>query len=138
MLAGADRDRHFVLPHEIVGEADVIEVIYFDHDVIDSARLRANSEGNRMIAIIAMHEYRCDDALAHADFVFDSAAHAERRKKLACRGNVAFANDAMAEPAGPGLEPSMHPPPRVERLAELHLGSMKNLDGITVRIIQLH
>src|SRR5277367_194337 len=121
MLAGADRYWDLVLAHQIISQADVIEVIDFDHDVVDPARLGSDSESHTMVAIVAMHEYRCDDALAHADFVFDSAAHAERRKKLARRGNVAFADNAMAETAAAGLEPPMHPPARMERLAELDL-----------------
>ncbi len=102
-----------------------------------SRRSPRDSEGNRMIAVVAMHEDQPDRPLAAAKFVLDAAAHSEVSIEALGRIDVTLAHDAMAESAGAGLEPPMHRAAGMERLAELSQRSVKNLDRIAVGVAQL-
>src|ERR1700722_19841008 len=137
VLAGRDRPRDLVLAHEVVGHADVVEIVHFEHDVVEAAVAARDSEGNRVIAVVAMHEDEPDRPLAGAKFVPDAAAHSEVSIEALGRIDVALAHDAMAESAGAGFESPMHRAPGMERLAELQQRAVKNLDWIAVGVAQL-
>src|ERR1700722_274804 len=137
VLAGRDRHRDLVLAHEVVGHADVIEIVHFEHDVVEPPITARDSEGNRVIAVVAMHEDQPDRPLAGAKFVLDAAAHSEVSiEALGCI-DVALAHDAMAESAGAGFESPMHRAAGMERFAELSHRSVKNLNRIAVGVAQL-
>src|ERR1700722_15592956 len=137
VFAGRDSHRDFVLAHKVVGHADVVEVVHLEHDVVEPAIPTRNSEGNRVIAVVAMHEDQSDGPFAAAKFVLDAAAHSEVSIEALGRIDVALAHDAMAKSAGAGFESPMHRAAGMERLAELSHRSVKNLDRIAVRIAQL-
>src|SRR5271166_3819925 len=119
VLAGSNRHRDVVLAHQVIGHAHVVEVIDLEHDVVESAIDGRDAEGNRVIALVAMHEDEPYCALAAAKLVLDAAAHSELSIEALGRFDVALAHDAVAESAAAGLEPSMHRAAGMERLAEL-------------------
>src|ERR1700746_1370566 len=106
--------------------------------MVDSTFLRANTEGNRMVAVIAMHEDGCDYSIADFNLVLDPASHPKRHIEAASSVNIILTYDAVADPASAGFEPSMHPPTRVERLDEFALRPVKDLNWISTWIIELH
>src|ERR1700684_3258632 len=108
MLAGSDRHRDFVLADQVVGHADVVEIVHLEHDVVEPAVATRYSEGNRVIAVVAMHEDEPDGPLAAAKFVLDAAAHSEVSIEALGRIDVALAHDAVTQAASAGLETSMH------------------------------
>ena len=138
MLAGSDRHRDPVFAHEVVRQPDVIEIVHLEHDVIEPPLLRTDAEGDSMIAVIAMHEDRRDDPVAHSNLVLDPTAHSQLHiKPPGCRG-IMLADNAMAEPAGPGIKPPMHSSSRIKWLTELNFRPMENFNWIAARILQLH
>src|SRR5271156_4921182 len=137
VLAGRDSHRDLVLAHEVVGHPDVIEVVHLEHDVVEPAITARDSEGNGVIAVVAMHEHEPYRPLAAAKLVLDAAAHSEVCIEALGRIDVALAHDTMAESAAAGLESPMHRAAGMERLAVLHQRSVKDLDGIAVGVAQL-
>src|ERR1700729_1180971 len=119
MLAGSDRDWNIVLADQVVGHADVVEVVHFDHDVVEPAIAARDTEGDRVIAVVGMHEDEPDSALAAAKFVLDATAHPEVSVEALGRIDVALAHDAVTQAARAGLESSMHRAARMERLTQL-------------------
>src|SRR5258708_28473993 len=89
-----------------------------------------------MIEFIAVHEDQLEYPFPHFDLVLDSATHSQMRIETLRRGEVFFANDAMAESAGAGLEAPMHRSSRMERFAELDLWPMVYLDRVAAWVIQ--
>jgi hypothetical protein len=106
--------------------------------VVEAPTLGTDTECNAVITIIAVHEDRRDHILAHAEFVFDAAAHSERGIEALRGGRIVLAHDAMAETTGGGFEASMHPAPRMKRLTELDFGAVKDLDRVAAWVRQLH
>src|SRR5271155_5506562 len=137
MLARRDRHRNFILANQVVGHADVVEVVHLDHYMVEPAVASGNSECDRVIAVVAMHEDQ-PGALALADCVLDAAAHSELHVEAPGRLDVALADDAVAQAAAARLEASMHAAAWMERLAELSERAMINLDWISVGVAQLH
>src|ERR1019366_10061833 len=99
-----------------------------DHKMVDTPALGADAEGDGVIAIVAVHEDGSDHILAHAEFVFDTPAHPERGVKALRGCRIVLAHDGVAHPAGTGLEASVHPAARMERLAVLDFGAVENFD----------
>src|ERR1700689_4116888 len=137
VLARRNRHRNVVLAHQVIGHADVVEVVHLEHDVVEAAIGAWDSEGNGVVAVVAIHKDQPDGSFAAAKFVLDAAAHPEMLIKASSRVDVALANDAMAQPSAASLEAPMHRAPRMERLAELSQRPVKNLDWISVGIVQL-
>src|ERR1700735_2295497 len=137
MLAGSDRDWNIVLADQVVGHAYVVEIVHLEHDVVEPAVATRNSESNRVIAVVAMHEDEPNSALAAAKFVLDTAAHSEVSIEALGRIDVALAHDAVTQAARAGLETSMHRAARMERLTELHQRAVKDLDWIAVGVVEL-
>src|SRR5260221_648377 len=137
MLAGRNSHRDFVLADQVVGHAYVVEIFHFDHDVVEPAIAARDSEGDGVIAVVAMHEDQSDGPLAGVKFVLDAATHSELSIEALGRIDVALAHDAMAESAAASLETSMHRTSRMKRLAELHQRAVKDFDWIAVGVAQL-
>src|SRR5207248_2142606 len=114
MLAWRDRHRNAALAHHVVCKAHIVKVVGLEHDVIQPPLLRADSKRHRVVPVVAMHEYRRNDLLAHPNLVFDAPAHSELRIEIARCNRVVLANDAMTKAAGSGAEATVHPAPRVE------------------------
>src|SRR5712691_9987161 len=125
-----------MLAHQFVGKAHIIEVVHFDHQVVDALFQPADPESHRMVAVVAMHERGRNHVLAHANLVFDTAAHSQKTIKAIRSRNIILTYDAMSYAAGSGLEPSVHPPAWMEGLAELHLRAVEDLEGIPARIVE--
>src|SRR5216683_1729842 len=136
MLAGLNSHWDLVLTYQIVSQADVIEIIHFDHHMIESLVGSSYAKRDCVIALIAVHEDQLEYSLSHVDLVFDSAAHSQLSIETLRRGEVLFTNDAVAESACAGLEAPMHRPARMERFAELNLWPMEYLDRVAARIVQ--
>src|SRR6516165_2722068 len=120
VLTRSNRHGDMLFAYDVVREANVVEIVCFDHDVIEPALLGTDPESDRVIPIVTMHEHRRDDAGAHANFVFDATSHAQLRVKPPGRGGVILADNAMAEAAGPSVESPVHSPPRIKGLAALN------------------
>src|SRR5487761_604410 len=104
VLAGADRDRNLMLADDLVGEADIVEVIDLDHQMVDTTFAATDSECDGVVAIIAVHEDGSDRLLAHPELVFDAAAHPEQGITAMSGRDVTLADYGMAHAAGAGLE----------------------------------
>src|SRR5271168_4465419 len=137
VLARGNPERQIVLAHQVVGEADVVEAINFYHQVVDSFLHSADSKRDRVVALVAVHEHRRGDLLAHLKLIFDTAAHPERAVEANGGGDVLLAYDAMAQPTAPGFEASVHPAARMKGFAVLNVRTVKDLDRIAVRIVEL-
>src|SRR5208282_4882399 len=138
VLAGRDVDGNLLPANDIVREPDVVEVVHFDHQMIESLFRSSEPESHRVVAVVAMHEDDRERLLAHPDFVFDATTHPQLAIKAVGGIGVLFTDDAVAETAAPGLEPSVHPAARMERFAELNLWSVENFDRIAIGVFKLH
>src|ERR1700738_451682 len=119
MLARLNSHRNLILTYQIISQADVIEIIHFNHHMIESLVGSSDPKRDGMIAIIAVHEYQLEYSFSHFDLVFDSAAHSQLSIETLRRDEVLFAYDAMPESACAGLKASMHRAARLERLSEI-------------------
>src|SRR6266850_2845304 len=137
MLAGYNSHWDLVPAYQVIGHSDVIEIIHFDHHVIESLVRSSDPKRDGMIARIAMHKDQLNYSLAHSDLVFHAAAHSQLSVETLRRGEVLFAYDAMPESTRAGLEAPMHRAARMERLAELNHRAMEYLDWIAAGIVQL-
>src|SRR6516225_9468111 len=137
VLAGVNRHRDTVLAYEVMRQADVVEIVHFEHDVIETALLRTYAEGDGVIAVVTMHEDGRDGAIPHANFVFDPSAHSQLHVKPPRRGCVILANYAMAQAAGPRIKAPVHSTSRIEGFAELNFRSVKNFNWIAARVFHL-
>src|ERR1700689_4158142 len=137
VLARRNRHRNVVLAHQVIGHADVVEVVHLEHDVVEAAIGAWDSEGNGVVAVVAIHKDQPDGSFAAAKFVLDAAAHPEMLIKASSRVDVALANDAVTEASGASLESPMHRAARMERLVELNQRPVKNLDWISVGVVEL-
>src|ERR1700678_801137 len=137
VLARRNRHRNLVLERQVIGHADIVQVVHLEHDMVQPAIGARDSEGNRVVTVVAIHEDQPSAAFARTELVLDTAAHPEMLIKASSRVDVALANDAMAQPSAASLEAPMHRAPRMERLAELSQRPVKNLDWISVGIVQL-
>ena len=127
-----------MLADEVVGQPDIVESIDLDHYMVEAAALRTDAEGDGVVAIIAVHEDGRDDIFAHAEFVFDAAAHAERGVEALAARRIVLADDAMAQAARSGFEASMHRAAGMKRFAELDFGAVEDFDRVPARIRELH
>ena len=137
MLAGPDGDGNLLIADQVVRHADIVEIVNFDHEVVEHLARVGDAEGDGVVALVAMHEADQHGIFAHADFVLDAAAHPERMIELLRCDGILLADDAMPEAAGSGLEAAMHRTPGVKRLMELDCRPVENLDRIAARICQL-
>src|SRR5216683_1488713 len=137
MLAGLDSHWDLVLAYQIISQADVIEIIHFDHHMIQSLVRASDPKRDCVIALIAMHEDQLEYSLSHSNPVLGSAAHSQLSIKTLRRGEVLFTYNAMAESARAGLEAPMHRAARMERFAEMNLWPMEYLDRVAAGIVQL-
>src|SRR5260370_13859399 len=122
---------------EVVVRLAMVGVVSCCHQVFYSFILPADSKRHRVVAIVAMHEDRCGHMLADPELVLDTAAHAQRGVKASSGWNVLLTYDAMPQAACSGLEASVHRTARMEGLAILNFGAVKDFDRIAVRIVQL-
>src|SRR5882672_5018668 len=104
MLTRLNSNRDLVSAYQVIGHSDVIEIIHFDHHMIESLVRTSDSKRDGMIARIAMHKDQLNYSLAHSDLVFHSAAHSQLSIETLCRGEVLFAYDAMPQSTRAGLE----------------------------------
>src|SRR5579871_5988078 len=118
VFARRDPDRKLVAARDIIGEADVIEVVHFNHQVIDALVGTADPERDRMIALIAMHKYGRRRMRSHPELVFNAAAHSQSSIEAKRGIDVAFADNAMAHATVAGLEASVHSASRIKRFRE--------------------
>src|SRR6266436_9989148 len=107
MLAGYYVHRDLVFAYQVISHPDVIEIIHFDHHMIEALVRSSDPKRDGMIAFIAVHEDQLNYSLAHPDFVFGSPAHSQLSIETLRRGEIFFAYDAMAESACTGLEAPM-------------------------------
>src|SRR5690349_9419092 len=115
VLAGSNRHRDMMLADQVVGQADVVEVVDLEHDVIQPPFLRTDAERDGMIAVVTMHKNRGDDPVSHPDLIFDTAAHSELHIKAPCRGRVVLSDNAMTQAATAGIKPPVHSTSGIER-----------------------
>src|SRR4029077_11804078 len=136
MLAGLNSHWDLVLTYQVISQADVIEIIHFDHHMIESLVGSADPKRDGVIAFIAVHEDEFEYSFSHFDLVLDSSTHPQLSIETLRRSEVFFAYDAMAESAGTGLKAPMHRSSRMERFAELDLWPMVYLDRVAAWIVQ--
>src|SRR5215475_1483913 len=115
MLPRQDMDGNLVLAHQLIRESDVVEVVYFDHQMIDAALGSGDAERERMLPLIAMHEDRSDYTFAHADFILNPTAHTQKVIEPIGSLDIFLANNTVAQSTCSSLETPMHSPSRTER-----------------------
>src|SRR5881396_2991456 len=109
-------DGNLILADQVVGESNIIEAVYLDHQMIDAPLGSRDAEGDCMLTLITMHEDGGDDTLPHANLIFDAATHAQQVIKTISGLDIFLTDNAVAQSAGAGLEPPMHPATRMKRL----------------------
>src|SRR5208282_6223544 len=129
--------RDLVLADQVIGHAYVIKVVHFDHEMVDSAIRAADSERNRVVAFVAVHEDQLDGPLAGAKLVLYAPTHSQMSIEALGRVDVALSHDTVPESARARLEPPMHRAAGMERLAELSQRAVIDLDRIAVGVIEL-
>src|ERR1700751_2932508 len=100
--------------------------------MIDSLLIASNSKSDRMVALVAVHKDRHGHMLAHLEPIFDTAPHPERVEEADGGHDVLLTDNAMSQTAGTGLEATVHSAARMKGLAELNVGTMKNLERIAI------
>ena len=103
-----------MLADEVVGQPDIVESIDLDHDVVEAAALRTDTEGDGVVAIVAVHEDGRDDIFAHAELVFDATAHPEGGVEALRSRRIILADDAVAEAARGAIADAGFIPPDLE------------------------
>src|SRR5437870_171893 len=117
---------NFVAADEVVGQSHVVEVVDFDHQMINAQLVSRDPEGHGMIAIITMHEDGSNQTFANADFIFDAAAHAQKAIEAIGGIHIFLTDNTVAQPTRSGLEATMHPAPWMEWFARLYFWPMED------------
>ena len=136
VFAGGNGDRDLMLADDLVGQAHIVQIVHLDHNVIQALLGWAYPKGHGVVTLITVHKNWRNRLLAPLNLVFHAAAHAQGTIKAIGRIRILLTDNTVPQSARAGLEPAVHATSGIERLAELYLRSVENLDRIAVGVCE--